>query len=337
MRINPAEADPVQMADWTELEVLYSNKKSISFEAIRAFIDMDGTLGDYEEIIEDEIVMTERIEETVVEDAEEGLIEDEKYIVVKRMLRDTVSINQKSEELVASMVSEIDRRIAIVGIAYPFEKKNGRLILKKDYQKCIPYIFCLLSCDREYYSPGERKMPRLFEHLVKEALAVYLGGKAIRFGWPRDKTMPKGIDDAIKQLSKMIKDEKIGLFPMNETDKDLGLDVVGWKDFPDGNSSKVEIFMQCATGEDWEGKRGECNIVAWNRIISCSNDRLKGFAIPYVIGEEREWKRIVNDLIFMDRVRIASILKNKKIPDEEFCWWDWCEDRLKKVENNLKN
>jgi hypothetical protein len=122
---------------------------------------------------------------------------------------------------------------------------------------------------------------------------------------------------------------------VNETDKDLGLDVVGWKDFPDGNISKIEIFMQCATGENWEGKRGECILGDWGKILCCSNDRLRGLAIPYVIANEREWKRSVSDLIFMDRLRIASVLKDMDIPDEEFHWWNWCKKRIKQARESL--
>lgn len=294
MRLNPAERDPIKVADWVELEVLYSGVDSLSFEALRSQIDIDGTLFEgKEEVGEPEALPYER-----------------------------------SESLVASTVVEIDRRSRIASDAYPFERSDGRLQLRADLEGCIPYVFCLLAADRQFYLPTDRALASLFEHLTREALAVYLDGNAVRFGAPRD-TMPAGIQDAIDELARLTNDEKIGVYPVNDTDKDLGLDVAGWKDFPDRYISKLEVYMQCATGENWTIKKNECDLQVWDSILKCSNDRLSGLAIPYVVAEGEEWKRAAWGLLLMDRLRIASVLSNRELPKNEHNWWRWCSERIK--------
>lgn len=300
MQLDPAERDPVEAADWLELETLYSGEDSLSFEALCARITMQGTLK----------------KESEADSESNGEERERDYEA------------DKGDLLIGDTIAEIDRRFSILGDAYPFQRKGRVLALKKGSENCVPYLFCLLVADREYYSPSDPVSARLFEHLVTQALAAYMGGKAIRFGSPRD-TMPSGVNDAINELSRLIGDERIGEYPVNATDKDLGLDVVGWHDFPDKRKSKLEVFMQCATGDDWEGKRCQCDLSEWQGILFCTNDRLRGLAIPYVVADEREWKRAIYGLLFMDRVRISSAINAGDLPERT--WADWCKARIKEV------
>ena len=189
-----------------------------------------------------------------------------------------------------------------------------------------PYLFCLLVSDRQFYSPTDRS-PRLFEHLACEALASYLTGDAIRFGDPRD-TMPIGIHDALDELCRLTGDRRISEgIEVNATDKDLGLDVVGWKDFNDGQRNKLQVYMQCATGENWTGKRGEPDIEIWCKILLWNMDPVRALAIPYVASEE-EWEREGAGILLMDRLRLALLLAGMTLPDQERGWSVWCEERI---------
>jgi hypothetical protein len=310
LHLSPTERDVAKLADWLELETLYSGEDSLSFEVLRAQITIDGTLA----------------EEWSDEETKWGGIDDES---------EDLETGIRIELLVTETIAEIDRRDAMLGEAYPFKRRSRVLNVKRDYAKCIPYIFCLLVADRECYSPSDTGATRLFEHLVVEAIAEYMGGRAIRFGSPRD-TMASGISDAINELSKLIGDEQIFQYPVNDTDKDLGLDVVGWQDFPDKRISKLEVFVQCATGENWESKRGECNLHLWQSILCCSNERIRGLAIPYVVADEEEWKRSCWDLLFLDRLRISSVIGTKVLVKSKI-WIDWCEGRIKEVNKGVIN
>ncbi len=312
MHLNPNERDAVIAADWLELETVYSGENSLSFEALRAHIAMDGTLTEKWSLEEEE----------VVEEVDDGENTED------------FELGAKAELLVGDTIAEIDRRDSILGEAYPFERSGRVLSLKDGYEKCVPYIFCLLVADREYYSPTDVGATRLFEHLVVQAVASYIGGTAIRFGSPRD-TMPSGVQDAINELSNLLGDERIKQYPVNDTDKDLGLDVVGWRDFPDRRISKLELFVQCATGEDWGSKRGQCDLHEWQGILWCAHDRFRGLAIPYVVADDIEWRRSVCGLLFMDRVRISSVIRDEDLPDT--MWKDWCAKRIAEVNRGIEN
>lgn len=291
MLLNPLERDPVRTADWIELQALQSDPKEFALEAARSVLDMEGTLGEFEE----------------AQPEEKG-----------------TPPHDFSEYLVASAKLEIDRRSHVVGDAYPFEISGG--VLRADAsERYTPYIFCLLTADREDYRPGDQESAKLFEHLVKEAMVEYIDGEAVRFGTPRD-TMPPGIHDAIESLSHLVGDRKLSDgYPVNATDKDLGLDVLAWKKFTDGYPGKVEICVQCATGQKWAGKKFECNLDEWGNILLWPFKPFLSLAIPYVISRS-EWERNCMGVILMDRLRIASVLKGVTLPRTS--WWDWCQERL---------
>ncbi len=308
MYLEPTQKDPVKIADWAELQALYSETGIISFEAMRARIDIDGTV--YAEAGE--------------HDEELGELEEENVLP-------GYSLYEQSEKLVDDTIAEIERRSYIAKDAYPFYLSSGMLHLRTDYKQCLPYIFCLLVADRQICLSSEKLPPRLFEHLTKEALAKYLGGEAVRFGWPRD-TMVKNTSHAIDELAALLKDERKGAYTIKPTDKDLGLDVAGWKMFPDERDSKLEVFMQCATGEGWEEKKGECllAVVTWEGILHCTYGRLGGFAIPYIVADDDEWKRTIAGLLFMDRLRIAAVLSTRPYSDNIPGMQRWCTLHIRK-------
>lgn len=295
MRLSPTEKDPVKLADWAELQSLYSIDSQISLEAVRSQIDIDGSL----------------FEEPIEPDESESLL------------------HELSEIMVADAVAEIQRRANILKGAYPFKLSSGVLKSFRDY-KYTPYTFCLLTADREYYVPGDQRTTILFEHLVCEALKAYIGGQSVRFGVPRD-TLPKRIYNALDRLSNLTRNRKLDKgYPINTTDQDLGLDAVAWKNFPDKYWGKLEIYMQCATGQDWESKRCDFSLPKWRTILYWPFDPVPGLAIPYVVSKH-EWERACTGVLLMDRLRIASVLKGysfQKCKQNWQNWRDWCEYRI---------
>lgn len=288
MAFKPAERNSIEAADWIEFKALCSPSLEFSYEDVRTYIDSDGTLSTEED-------------------------------------KNDVAPHEYSEQLIASISIEIKRRIYLSQRTYPFNLSNGILKAKLE-ATYTPYIFCLLVTSLEY-DPKDKTPSKLFEHLVRETTAVYLDGDSARFGWPRD-TMPVGIHDAIDQLAELTGNRKRSYgFPTNATDKDLGLDVVAWKNFADKYWGKVELYIQCATGEHWENKTGDPNLEKWNDILTWPFRPLRGFAIPHVIPYS-EWRRKTHGILLIDRLRISSTLKSKILPEQEFGWWDWCQERI---------
>ena len=80
--------------------------------------------------------------------------------------------------------------------------------------------------------------------------------------------------------------------------------MVGWRDFADNRASKILVYIQCATGENWEGKRNDLELgvgSVWNQIMHWTVSPVKALAIPYVVSPEDEWRRVTAGLLLFDR------------------------------------
>lgn len=183
--------------------------------------------------------------------------------------------------------------------------------------------------DRDYWTSGDPS-PKMFEEIASTALRSYLKGRAVRFGAPRSEPNQQ-IEKALKWLAKQTGDTFRPTFPLRPTDRDLGLDVVGWKDFADGRTGKVLVYMQCATGENWQHKRGDLDLAAggiWNQTIAWTTPPLKALAIPYVVPPGDDWQRATTGILFMDRLRISSVLPARTVSIEGIDWLKWFKDRV---------
>lgn len=297
MQTGSIEGDPVRLADWAELRVLYSQGTAISWESIRTEVDVEGLL-------------EERWEEN----------------------DDDTTPDQASQSLVADAAREIQRRIDNGGKGYPFIIGRNGLELRRGINRHTPYAFCLMVSDRDYWKPGDPSA-RMFEDVATVALQSYLKGCAVRFGAPRD-APEREILVALQMLQERTGDPFRGTYPIKPTDKDLGLDVVGWKDFEDGEISKILVYMQCATGEDWPKKRGDLDLSqggVWNKIMDWTTPPVKAMAIPYVVPPGGEWERMTPGLLFMDRLRIASLLPARALSIGDVDWKSWFKERYDSV------
>ena len=235
-----------------------------------------------------------------------------------------------SERLVSNAAIEIRRRIALCDDTYPFSLDEGRLTWNDPGRLADPYIVCLLASDREFYSPGD-DTARVFEHLATQAIESFLGGMAVRFGAPRD-TMPTPIDEAISRLAELTSAERLNGWSTYGTDQDLGVDVVGWKEFSDSHNNRLQVFAQCATGEGWlEEKKGEPDLELWRGLLLWGIPPLKALAIPYVVNDKEKWQRNIAGRLLLDRVRIVDTLRGTELREEAVTWADWVEKRVELV------
>ena len=297
MNLGSQEEDPIRLADWAELQILYSEDERISLEYIRTELDIVGS---------------------DASDDNGGAFDS----------------GQRSERLISQAVREIERREGDAGNGYPFKWDGSSLELRPDVERWNPYVFCLMVCDRDFWVSGDES-PKIFEHVASAALSSYLQGDTVRFGSPRD-TLPSDIKGALDELSRLTGDPlAVGGFPTQSTDKDLKLDVVGWRNFTDGRASKVLVYMQCATGENWEGKKTELDLSAgstWNQIMHWTIPPVKALAIPYIVSPGDEWRRVTTGILLFDRLRICSLLSASTAAARDVDWSEWCETRVSHVQ-----
>jgi hypothetical protein len=215
--------------------------------------------------------------------------------------------------------AELEARQIVMARTYPFEVAPGRLRVRGCWQECTAYTFCLcLSYLRTEADPPPTPLAeqaaKLFERLATVAAKNFVNGEARRFGFPREAQdeMPPGFEEAVHKLCEVLGEGQgfnvlaPGPTPKN---KDGHLDVVAWRDFPDGAPGKLVLFGSCASGGNWRRKLTELNPGAFCRkwIAGLCSPILKTMFIPYRIGTGNlDWRdRVCDAGIIFERCRIA--------------------------------
>ena len=92
--------------------------------------------------------------------------------------------------------------------------------------------------------------------------------------------------------------------------KDAGLDVVVWRDFPDKRDGKLIAFGQCATGENWTGKLGDLRPRDWCKLWMNESPLVDPLATLFVPRRvDRDFWRRANGYggILFDRCRVVAL------------------------------
>jgi len=215
--------------------------------------------------------------------------------------------------------------------AYPFEL-SGEYLEPKDWALNSVYLFLRLLGDDQRLQTMDadavRKARKLFETLAEKALAAYLGGRtngvaSFVFGFPRRERLPKAFKKALNNLCASMGEGQSCRVdaPLAAKAKDDGLDVVAWREFSDKRRSKVIVFGQCATGNNWEGKLSDMPAAsAWCTTWLSNSpfvDPVRSFFVPVVI-DEGLWEYASRRAgILFDRVRIAVLAKSKDLSAKE--------------------
>lgn len=238
---------------------------------------------------------------------------------LSQQARETMLVEQRREEVTASVKLEVQRRSGLLGDAYPFKINGGSLtFLGKDEPAWAAYVFFL-----ELAVDPQRAARETFEKLVANALRNYLGTSSISecFGWKsaEEEDAPKRIKAKINAINNACGEwiwcpsDDFPDDPPPKLVKDLGLDVIAWIPSPDGRLGQVFLVAQCATGRtDWESKLKD---VDWDRITNWVRplpDRwsIRCFAIPYHVANRAYLQDVsLRGGMFFDRVRLTLLLR----------------------------
>ena len=223
--------------------------------------------------------------------------------------------SELAEKLMLDVLSEIDARRKAADEGYPFVLHYARMLqIKSDLTRCMPYIFCLyLSYFGWRQQANAAVNPRLlFEHLSCVAAKQYLQGEYVLFGTSRRILGVSGFAQAVNEPCSRL-GEGVGIRSTNTLHKkDDHVDLVAWRDFKDGWESKVILFGQCASGENWPEKVFELQPDAfWGHWMAESkiSPLCKSFFIPYRIlyddGEEWKYYARATRAVLFERCRIA--------------------------------
>lgn len=217
------------------------------------------------------------------------------------------------ETLAGQAFSELEARELAAPKGYPFTVGATLLEQRNDWRDFVPYVFCLLISYRvEKATPHSKLDPeRLFEKLACEAARGYLGGEALRFGFPREE-LPKPFREAVNELCRRLGEGLGCQAKPTRNKKDDGLDIVSWKPFADGRSGKIILFGQCATGEDWTGKMYECAAFEdiWIEKPGPS-PILRSVFIPHRVERDLWNDYVIKANLLFDRCRIADLVRGQ--------------------------
>ncbi len=225
------------------------------------------------------------------------------------------------EEAAAGIRTEIEYRSRQARGEYPFRLQGSSLNLRgrSSALGASTYEFCLMLSAISWEDKRVRGYfpERMFEEVSCQAAETYLGGKSLRFGWPRKGSgIQANFGKAVATLCRRI-GEGDGYRDCNATgyEKDEGLDVVAWGPIDD-RPGKLVIFGACATGRNWESKLNElqpryfCDTYIEGPITP---DPARAFFTPQVVPLQR-WRRYTaNAGILFDRCRLSRLVP--QLPD----------------------
>ncbi|MDB6025275.1 MAG: hypothetical protein JWM68_1498 [Verrucomicrobiales bacterium] len=276
----PSQEHPAILADWLELQALASDNRNARVLSVSDVYD-------------------------ITQDTEE---------------EDVGDFDAQSDDLVARVTAEIQRRIVALREAYPFQINDSGTILTWGPEATLGrtvYLFCLMIChvthsalfENEDLTAEARDGRNLFQVCATIASAGLVHGPSYSFGWPRlDGT---GFAEKLAQIYNAFGDGKVRDKPLAAAPpaKDDGIDVISWRHQPDGLPSTFYVLGQVASGLNWREKTVLKDIErfhwAWFEIAPASpvsGAMFVPFCItdtPAVGGDYDEQDFLVNRLQFI--------------------------------------
>ena len=152
---------------------------------------------------------------------------------------------------VEDILREVERRVSEAPGSYPFER-DGDEVARADGVDPALYLFLLLLSiehvpfRKETYN---NSVGPLFDYLSQAALQTLLGPgwRSLRFGWPIHALdqRPSGPRKALVWLAGQLGLTHEKSSALRKRGKDMGVDLVFWRPFADGEPGFLVLLVQC--------------------------------------------------------------------------------------------
>lgn len=234
-----------------------------------------------------------------------------------------------TEVLIADVYSELERRQKMMGVNPAFIIDANQIIKRNGlvWNDIPEYAMCLIfSLQGVKKIKGDDDGTKLFERISRDVIASYLDGEAIVLGFPNNTNLNKQIESfALKSFETKSVDRK----PAN-TDKDKGVDIIGWKPHKDERSNQIVLLIQAAAGYHWNLKKA-VSTAAWRDFIKWSALVNIGIIVASTLDEIKfEKARDDYNLVF-DRIRIYISLYQRNLAIDDSLRdlvKEWCKKEL---------
>lgn len=232
---------------------------------------------------------------------------------------------------------ELERRALRIGQNSAINL-NARRVERKcaDWRDNAGYSFCLLLSLAPFYDWWKEDsyslQGELFELLTEASLkSQFRDWQIVRTGWSSEN--PVRLRDVAVSVAECLGETLGDIDTWDDPyTKELGLDILCYRAFPDNRRGIPVYLMQCASGNDWDLKLHTPDLAIWGDIIHFKNSPLKAFATPFSFLDKEHDKcasRVRG--LFFDRYRLMGA--NRDSSD----WVDaplkqrlisWCEPRI---------
>ncbi|GAB2592226.1 hypothetical protein [Microlunatus antarcticus] len=245
---------------------------------------------------------------------------------------------QKSQGLepqrLTAGLREMSRRASLLGSRYPFKIHGEYAVRSENHATGSTYaLLTLLSPGnpvREYLGavPDDGSAVH-FESVVVDAVKSIWGvnGRALRFGWPSDVGRPPEFDLAIQWLAQQI-GVPVGLGYRQPRRKDGGVDVVGWRPFPDRRSGFPVLLVQCTLQENLVAKGLDIDRRLWSSWLAMDVDPETALATPAALTVGPVWDELALKYMVLDRLRLVGLAVEQTTDEVALGWVRQTVDEL---------
>lgn len=242
------------------------------------------------------------------------LVEEEKYVD-----QDFAKI------IVNDAWDEIERREKLCSGAYALTIEGEWIRRTRRWDTTPAHVFCtLLSISAAYdwwvkeFGQDYTEQGELFEQLTASALQTIASDWSTYLtGWSKSNT--DGFQTIAEQVSQLIGNGDPDLDLWDDDDaKDMTLDILFYRPFPDGRQGFPYFMVQCASGANWPKKIRDPDLNVWSNIVRPITKPMRGVAIPYCCSE-RDFHQycVKTEGLLLDRCRLlgASQVNRTWLPD----------------------
>ncbi|MGD0540471.1 MAG: hypothetical protein ABSB33_03025 [Tepidisphaeraceae bacterium] len=231
----------------------------------------------------------------------------------------------KVDSAASDVSAEIYRRRKLMGNSYPFDL--DRSTLRYRGSATLVYEFCLATACAPRITEGNFvRLPRNFERIVAIIVGLYLGTDAVhRIGDPTDDDDPPGHPRTFVDRMKYLRDRsaenaeewlvepEFGFDAEGKNAKDMGLDIVVWKDFPDRRVGRATMIGQCACGKnditsDAKMRENLPERYATSLRRMTWSPPFRFYAVPFHLPNDARFKKMHSTGgLALDRARLSMI------------------------------
>ncbi len=206
----------------------------------------------------------------------------------------------------------MQRRQHVLADAYPFTVKQVGMT-RRASDETLAYEAMLVMSHRlaplRSNAAGLQEAAELFEQLTVGAVRSLLGdgAEALRFAWPSELGRPSDFPGAVRWLAARM-GVPVGSAYRPPRRQDGGVDVVGWRPFPDAQPGFPICLAQCTLERDFVHKSTDIDLRVWSGWLGFEIDPTCALAIPYTVEKAEDWREMASRVIVLDRLRLAGLL-----------------------------